>query len=612
MRDFELVLSFPSGSVLIGGHSPAPEGVSVIHARLPDGRPVIPATALRGALRESFEGMLRALDEPACAGGNGEDPRRPRPMQEGSCQLNDGQPCRACRMFGGGRAQLPNDQRTFSALVLGEAVPSSEFIGWRTRHGVAIDRSRQSASHQRLFRRAVPEEGLTFRARGRLTVDDEKLRNDFEAAVIATTHIGAGKSGGLARVEMSLHWCEEKTHPQALPDGDELELELVLRAPASIGVPLALGNFRDTRSHVPGSALRGAIGFALAEILPDPSDKAFQDLVADDKKTAAIFDFLYPVDPDKGPGLAAPWPITARECQRNRDHGVIDTLLDRIAVATLKSPEDALRIEPQIRERCAEPGCNHVLKSPQGTRRAQGPPKTRIVTRVAMDRHRGSARDGALFSTAMIEQGTRFVGRIRNIPAEGREHLSLALSQPLSLGRGRAMGWGSVDIDRIASPIPMDSLQKRRENFEMALEKRLRRELQLDFDLAGRLLVFTLLSPLISPEQGGTSDAGDGRAVIAAELGDVAAGLEWLFMARRFDIERGWDQRKGPRRPVRAVKAGGVFVALLPKEILWDDVSGALHRMEAQGIGERTREGFGRVICFDPFICEGTRQREHG
>jgi hypothetical protein len=62
---------------------------------------------------------------------------------------------------------------------------------------------------------------------------------------------------------------------------------------------------------------------------------------------------------------------------------------------------------------------------------------------------------------------------------------------------------------------------------------------------------------------------------------------------------------------VRAVKAGGVFVAALPTAAGWDDVSNALQRIEAQGVGERTRQGFGRMLCFDPFICEGTRHREH-
>jgi CRISPR-associated protein Csx10 len=409
---------------------------------------------------------------------------------------------------------------------------------------------------------------------------------------------------------MDVRWREQETSPVVLPEDNELELVLVLRAPASIGVPLAVGNFRDTRPHVPGSALRGAIGFALAEILDDPADPAFQTLVADNER-GAIFDFLYPVDTASGPGLAAPWPITARGCERDRAHRMIDTLLDRIAVAKLRSADDAERIAPLIHERCSVDGCGYVLKSPKGTRRAQRPPAMRIVTRVAMDRQRGSARDKALFSNAVIERGTRFVGRIRNIPADGREHLSRALSQSLSFGRGRAMGWGAVDIERVAAPTPLEPLQKRREIFEEALEKRLRVELGLDPNLAGRLLVFTLLSPLIPPGGSGASDTNDGRGAIEAELGALAEGLTWLVVARRFDLERGWDQRNGLRQPVRAVKAGGVFVAELPKAAGWSDVSDALQRIEAQGAGERTRQGFGRVLCFDPFISQGTRQREH-
>jgi CRISPR/Cas system CSM-associated protein Csm3 (group 7 of RAMP superfamily) len=74
MKPFELVLTFPTGGVLIGGYSAVPDGMHASHAVDRHGRPMLPATALRGALRETLEALLRGAGEPACAGGDGVDP----------------------------------------------------------------------------------------------------------------------------------------------------------------------------------------------------------------------------------------------------------------------------------------------------------------------------------------------------------------------------------------------------------------------------------------------------------------------------------------------------------------------------------------------------------
>lgn len=315
MGSFELILRFPRGSVLIGGHAPRPDGIHAVHARLANGQPFLPASAIRGALRESLEGLLRGNELPACAGGNGEDPSHGQDKRHSICSLDENKPCRACRLFGGGQDTLPRGERTFSALVLGEAHPLDEaHVEWQSRFGVAIERSRQSAADKKLVRRLVPEPGLVFRATGRLTTDKDSLRADFEAAVRATTHIGSGRSGGLARVEMELRWIHAATaEPSALPN-DCLEIAFKLVTPASLGVPIATGNFHDTRLCIPGSALRGAIGFALAETLPDPDhDDDFLALV--NEKAGAIFDFAYPVDDIDAAGFAGPWPLTMQGCK---------------------------------------------------------------------------------------------------------------------------------------------------------------------------------------------------------------------------------------------------------------------------------------------------------
>lgn len=596
MSAFELICRFPRGSVLIGGHAAVPAGVHAVHARLADGRPFLPASALRGALRESLEGLLRADGQPACAGGDGVMPAEGAAAAPVPCTLADGWPCRACRLFGGGRPTLPEGERMFSGLVLGEAHPADEgHVDWQSRFGVAIDRRRRSAADKMLVRRLVPEAGLAFRATGRLTASKNSLREDLEAAVRATTHLGSGRSGGFARVEMELRWIKHAAAPATvidpLPPGDSVEIAFALAAPAAMGVPIALGNFRDTRRCIPGSALRGAIGFALAEALPDPNDPDFQALV--DPDTGAIFDFAYHVDDVGTAGLPGPWPLTVQACKTHAEHGVVDTLLDRIAVQGIASFADVRSLKAS--HTC--PTCGGPLGGTGSSRRARKQPPVQIVTRVGMDRRRSSARDGALFSYAQLASGACFVGQIRRIPERSRAHLARALAGPLSVGRARSLGWGTLTRMRVAAALPVTSVEERARSFDAALAARLGKA----HPRVQRLVPFTLLSPLVVE-----TDEDDGTAALEAALGVPVRA--WPVVARRFDLERGWDQRTGPREVVRVARAGSVFVAELPEGQRWSEVLPALTRLEAGGAGGRTRMGFGRVICFDPLIGQGARR----
>jgi CRISPR-associated protein Csx10 len=444
----------------------------------------------------------------------------------------------------------------------------------------------------------VPEPGLVFVATGRLTSDEESLLSDFKAAVRATTHIGSGRSGGLARVEMELQPDTPAVAIDPLPPGPSLEIAVELTTPASLGVPIALGNFRDsnfrdsnfrdTRRWVPGSALRGAVGFALAEILDNPDDPDFQALVHEDK--GAIFDFLYPVDDLKASPLAAPWPITAQSCKAHREHGVFDTLLSRIAVRTASGLSDIGSLGSAYD--C--PICKGPPGGLKGNRRAKDEPGIQIVTRVAMDRKRASARDGMLFSCAQVERGTRFVGQIRGIPERGRARLAQALRVPLSVGRGRSMGWGSLKILGVSVPPAIASIQERGRDFDAALPA-------LCAGRRSRLVVLTLLSPLVIDRE-----QDDGRATLSKAMGVPISS--WPVVARKFDLERGWDQRRGLRDAVRVARAGSVFVGELPEGTRWQEILPALQRIEAEGAGQRTRMGFGRVICFDPLIYQGAKK----
>lgn len=589
MKRFDLLLRFPTGGVLVGGYSAIPDGMHATHASDNHQRPLIPATALRGALRETLEALLRGAGEPACSGGDGVAPTRDAQTAAAvPCTLDGGNRCKACRVFGTRREVLGSGERGFSAVLLG-AAHAEGAVGWSVRPGVGIERHKRSAGDKRLFMQRVPAlPDQRFVAQGRLL--EPALEAYLSAAVRATKHIGAGRSRGLARVEMELVWHEAAAKsPVTLPADGDIQVRVKLLAPASIGAPVVHQNLRATREEIPGAALRGAIGFALAEVLDNPDgDESFNALVAED---GASFGFLYPVDAEApAAGPSGPLPITASACKRHgREHGVVDTLLDRLAVSLIAGTDQVGAVERGTLSECR---CGQPLRALSGWRKRTAAIPTRTVTRAAMDRRQASARNEQLFTQVLIEEGTVFEGVIRNAPERGRAHLARALALPLSLGRGRASGWGRVEMEAL-EPVAHAPLAQRAAAFDGALRQRLE-DVKLSMDLVGRLVPVTLLSPLVTEGD----DKGEELLLRALE------GTSCVLKARRFSREGGWDQRGGGMQPVLATAPGGVFVIDLGPGRTWRDVLLLLARLEQHGLGQRRHQGYGQVITFDPVFLQ--------
>ena len=614
MSHFELTVRFPGGGPLIGGAAAIPRGFHASHAALPDGRPYIPATALRGALRESFEAVLRGTGEHrACAGGDGVDPELGPELGDGrpegaprACALGPGGAlCLACRLFGTRRASIGAAERAFSGLVLGDALPVGT-PGWTTRPSVAVGRARRSAQDRQLVFQRVPVASgaasgsapLTFTAPGRIS--DPSLTRYLEAAARATTHLGAGRSRGLARVELALTWREPPS-PAArtadVPAEGDLRLRVTLTSPALVGASTIDAGYRETRHEIPGSAVRGAVGFALRELIHHiDTDRATQDLL--DAERGARFGFLYPADEAPPPGAGAipgPLPITASACkQAGRAHGVVDTLLDRLVLLHATSAGEAERATRHAATRCAK--CPAPLRTAHGSRRSVRPPDTRTIARAAMDRTRQAARDGQLFSQVLLAPGVTLEGTIRGIPSHSRQRLLQALgSGIISFGRGRSAGWGQARITVEPAPA-LRPLAERAAAFDRALRARLD-EAGLPTDRIGRLVPVTLLAPLWPRAGSGASDdlPADGERDLCDAVGDAACFLK----ARRFAREGAWDQRAGEMRTFQATAAGGVFVLELARAT-WRDIVNRLDALEHAGIGQRPDQGHGQVLCFDP------------
>lgn len=131
MTRLHIELRFHLATALhVTGNTPRP-GADKAMALSVDRHPVIPATTVKGFLRERAEIALRVLGLMTCLG----------PGPEGLCDPADA--CVVCRVFGNPR--LDAALRISDATCLRPAEPTA------IRSGVAISRHRRAAYPQRLF-----------------------------------------------------------------------------------------------------------------------------------------------------------------------------------------------------------------------------------------------------------------------------------------------------------------------------------------------------------------------------------------------------------------------------------------------------------------------------
>lgn len=131
MKRFKLTLTTPGGGLMVGGYNDPTLGLHGMQARtlgknlLNMPLPLIPATALRGAMRETLEAILRGAELSACSGGNGLTPEQTQANVAATpCLLdpmNGGRPCVACRLLGTRQAAVPRHAQNFSGLLLSDA-----------------------------------------------------------------------------------------------------------------------------------------------------------------------------------------------------------------------------------------------------------------------------------------------------------------------------------------------------------------------------------------------------------------------------------------------------------------------------------------------------------
>jgi len=180
-------------------------GVDKVLARNAAGEPVLPATSLKGFLREQAEVILRSWDHAVCIG--------PEPQ---NLTCSDQSPCLVCRVFGNPR--LSSHLRFADGRV---SMPVEETV---VRVGVAISRHRRASIPQRLFFQetmpAAPSQ-VTAKITGRFASQEEA--EEAAALIMLAARWGVAVGGGKTR---GLGWIRE-VRVQATVDGHAIPDERI-------------------------------------------------------------------------------------------------------------------------------------------------------------------------------------------------------------------------------------------------------------------------------------------------------------------------------------------------------------------------------------------------
>ncbi|MEM9553820.1 MAG: RAMP superfamily CRISPR-associated protein [Acidobacteriota bacterium] len=596
------------GGLLLGGTAVA--GFHDVSLRDAEGLPYIPASSLKGAIRQQ---MIRlaphheggaALAE-GLLGKPGHDPS------------TEAQPSEAQREdFGGGttRVYLTN-------AVLVDKAHRELFttgVGWSPRTQVSIERRGRRAADQRLFDREVLApflDGLRFEAQVDLSRMNEKDLALFAASVRAVFALGASRTAGLGRAEMTLEaTLNESAEPAAvrrasvqddpLDGADAVDLVLTAVDPLCLGDRMT-GNFIRTKGFIRASTLRGAVITAAlghrGERRDLSSDPTFQRLFLEEE-TCVRFGDAWPVAlvPDEEqPASDAPQvaPRTMRQCKKgHRGDGSADRdwredTLIRSYLQVLAARHSTFLRPPDVCQLCggrrsAAKGTLHAVEASR-----------RVMTRVRIDPRSGRAGDGQLFSIELLERGTVFRATVTGLDAEARSYLRDAAHQGLRVGHGRGQGYGRMRLE-LRQPCRATPLRRRLEAFDRAV----RQELET---LAGGLgiepsalhadhrhVAFTLLSA-VQP----SADADTAEAAFLAALG--LREVEAVYSQVRTGQRGGWNAiAHRPKSLEPTLLAGSVL--LVRTERTLDDLEPELTRLEARGAGAAREEGFGWLRVADP------------
>ncbi|HZP02602.1 MAG TPA: CRISPR-associated RAMP protein Csx10 [Terriglobia bacterium] len=377
------------------------------------------------------------------------------------------------------------------------------------------------------------------------------------------------------------------------------------------------GQFRDSLPYIPGTALRAAV----AERMLAGTSGAFADLFTGPQP--AIFSNAYPAE--------YVLPATAMSCKANpgfmggerQRHGVIDTLVEQVCFETLR-PAGLLYL-PHCREcgsRLEHYSCFYRF---DGTKAQRVSVPQRLLTRVAINRRRGTAEEGLLYSPIVVAEGVRRPERNWEFEpttftgfAACDKHgntLKKCLGEVDFLGSGTTRGLGRVKVEALEQSSSTDAdldkrcqeLNERITTFSETLQKLPCSQNPTHSSDQGSYFTLDLYADAILKEDGWLP-----TMVLTAEMLKARCGIrdDTLQLVRAYsgyDYRGGWNLAWGLPKDVEVVVPRGSVFVYWTKSL--DEWRSALQDLEFRGIGERPAEGFGQVRVCDEFHTIASRGR---
>ena len=233
----------------------------------------------------------------------------------------------------------------------------------------------------------------------------------------------------------------------------------------------------------------------------------------------------------------------------------------------------------------------------------------RVLTRVGINRQRGTAEDQRLYSPLAISevtehQPTRFLGSLI-VPAEATAPIKVALAGITHLGGRQTSGLGAVSI--VTSDLPTDregaaAIQGRSTLMTQCFQAQAALYAELGGTswepTDGTIFTLNLLSDTILLDHGWLP-----TQEFSPQMLKEATGIEATLL-RSFTTTKtvgGWQvlwQR--PKPTTVALAMGGLFV-FQANQLLDQAACAQLATLQHDGIGERRAEGFGQIRICDDF-----------
>lgn len=630
----EFDVAFKSDYHIGAGHG---LGLQVDSALLrdPDKVPVIRGTVLAGLLRESLTDLLNLGHLPGMQHAEQEE-----------------ELCPACRIFG-----TPGHKKRWrisSARPAGVTAPQAPSRNWRagetaaqTTTRVRVNPRTRRAEESKLFTREEGNGDLHFRFVVECDYDDEAAQSEAEWLVAAARllrNLGAGKRRGYGECDIHLldqgkedeilerlakrlrgeHVGEsvrniakiavDPLEPVADPGRHAYRQQVLIRLdePLLVARRSEAGNQFETLDTIPGSVLRGALAWRVAQRFAEklkPGTVVYQNFVGLFFDDLVRFSALMPLEVRKeNPSTAYRTILAPRDlitCElhagypggnSDKGHGVWSLIHEDRQECPICATEDTASGRKAASVKLETLG--GFVSLVKGAPRSRHRPKQTVEMHIRIDPASGRVRTDGLYGYVALEPGQYFMGEITCADEKVWNTLrtmaglqAVGEIYDLKLGKATQRGYGKVSA--VFKPIDKPLLQLQSLGERLDSTERVTMLLLSDAvvpDPWGRFWQgfdpVWLQHALKLPREAGVSidhnENGEALAFSAARTVDAFSAKLGLPRTRDVAIVAGSSARL-------------TFTGIDAQEL-----AKLLEEAETQGIGLRRDEGFGRVAFNHP------------